>query len=314
MEDETFFSMLGGCKTPLGKAARAKRGSERPCFEFDFSDQWKFSRRTKPTLSAARDFGGIVFDADLVALAQQARRPLARLEADLAWVALVVYLADRFAPRYPYGVRGPAFWRRRIHLRIPVSDSSVWKGVTERLIHTLEFLTEDDWSFEFTTGRAPISGESQEHLRKMRGTQIGWISLFSGGLDSLAGALHWLQNTNGAGLLVSGQTHNRIAFGQKGQVAELREHFPQRTEHVGVGYGVLSTAWPDLLRAEIELAAPLFADATVALLRRHVSEWRSFSKAIPPLWSPSLPNLPTVPRPWNPNYSTASTIANLVNA
>ena len=481
--ERTFFSTLGSCKNPPRKPARAKRSTARPHYCFHFDDQWKFRREVTPSLSGARDCDAVLFNGDFAALARQARRPLGRLEADFAWVALAVYLADRFAPRY--GVNGPAFWRRRIHLQIPVSDPGVWENASQRLVHALEFLTEDDWSFQFNAGRADFSAESQEHFRKMRGPQIEWTSLFSGGLDSLAGALRWLQSTDAVGLLVSGRTHNRIAAAQKAQVAELRQHFPQRIEHVGVEYGVLAKhgltgfeqlflfengfgalnlpcdaaqlgsqnsrgthpvflrrmaafvgavfarpfvianpftfstksqmlaapgmrrfvslfqksfscdrypnyphaapqcgccasclvrrlsfhaadlpddsanystnifrprhplreselvaltkltiqadtlaatlgreepwadlceTWPDLLRTEIELAAPSFADPTVALLRRHVAEWKSFSDAIDPLLSLPLPHFPNAPLPWNPNSSTVSTIANLVSA
>jgi hypothetical protein len=43
--------------------------------------------------------------------------------------------------------------------------------------------------------------------------------------------------TDGTGLLVSGQTHNRIITGQESQISDLRSRFPQRIEHVGVQYG-----------------------------------------------------------------------------
>jgi hypothetical protein len=42
----------------------------------------------------------------------------------------------------------------------------------------------------------------------------------------------------GNGLLVSGQTHPRIATGQQAQVAGLRDHFPGRLEHIGISYGI----------------------------------------------------------------------------
>jgi hypothetical protein len=39
----------------------------------------------------------------------------------------------------------------------------------------------------------------------------------------------------------------------------------------------LFARWPDLLRTETELSSPAFRDAAIALLRRHVEEWHSFS-------------------------------------
>lgn len=235
--DETFFATLGNCRN-ASKAVRAKRGTQRPEFRFRFANDWTFSRESSSSLTIAHDFQGIAFKGDFVALAKQARRPLVPREADFAWLALAIYLADRTAPRNPYGNNGPAFWRRRIHIVIGVNDPSAWQAVTPPLIDALEYLTEDDWTFEFIGGRAAFAVESQEHFREMRGPRIGWTSLYSGGLDSGAGALRWLRSVAGIGLLVSGQTHPRIAAGQQAQVAEMRDHFPQRIEHIGIDYGV----------------------------------------------------------------------------
>lgn len=233
----TLFDKLGNCKNPKRPHQRAVRSSARPHYHFRFDDQWQFSRQILPAIMGVEDCQGVPVTGSLVAIAEQAHRPLQRLEADFVWLALAVYFADRFAPRYPYGINGPNFWRRRISLEIPVSDPDVWKNASQALVHALEFLTEDDWGFDFVPRRAWFEAESQEHFRQLRDPAIEWTSLFSGGLDSLAGALLWLQRTNGVGLLVSGQTHNRMAVGQAEQVEELRFHFPNRIEHVGLEYG-----------------------------------------------------------------------------
>jgi hypothetical protein len=47
-------------------------------------------------------------------------------------------------------------------------------------------------------------------------------------------------------------------------------------------WAALCATWPDLLRTELELTAPAFREATVALLRRHVAEWQPFSNAVHP--------------------------------
>ena len=235
--ETTFFSALGNSKNPKRTRIRVKPGGSRPLFHFKFHDDRTFDRATKPALHLAPDVRNVSFDIDLDALAKQARRPLAAAEADFIWLAVAVYLADRCAPRYPYGMSGPAHWRRRIHLEIPVSDMAVWSGAEAELSHALEFLTEDDWTFEFLQGRAPFAAERQGHFQELQGPHIAWISLFSGGLDSIAGALEQFAGTPGVGLLVSGQTHSRIAAEQELQIAELREHFPERVEHTGISYG-----------------------------------------------------------------------------
>ena len=232
-----FFSSLGNCKSGIRKSRRTKIGDSRPIYEFNFHGNLSFDRVTAPPLRVAPDVFNVDVHADFIALAKQACRALVGVEADFIWLAVAVYLADRCAPRYPYGMSGPAHWRRRIHLKVPVSNPKIWSEAKGALTHALEFLTEDDWTFEFPSGRAEFTAEQQEHFRKMRGPEIEWVSLFSGGLDSLAGALQWLNGTAGVGLLVSGQTHARITTGQDSQIAELREQFAHRVEHVGFSYG-----------------------------------------------------------------------------
>ena len=245
--ETTFFSTFGSCKFSAQKPARTKLDELRPVYEFKFHNNWSFDRATTPSLGIASEVQGVDFHAELDALAKQARQPLSRIEADFIWLAVAVYLADRCSPRYPYGMSGPVHWRRRIHLQIPVGDPAVWSRAETALLHVLEFLTEDDWTFEFLPGRAEFTAEQQAHFRTMRGQEIEWTSLFSGGLDSLAGALRWLGETAGVGQLVSGQTHNRITAGQELQAAELRKHFPNRVEHVGIGYG-----FPDKNRRKLD--------------------------------------------------------------
>jgi len=235
--NSTLFSIFGNCKNSRRPKVPFPTNAVRPEFRFRFAEDRTFSRESTPKPFLISDFRSLAFDATFESLAQQAGRPLSQLEADLAWVATAVYLADRSAPRYPYGTNGLSFWRRRIHLILPVGEGEIWEKASPALRETLEYLTEDDWTFEFVSGRRPFMEESQQSFRELSPPPIAWTALFSGGLDSLAGAVDWLQSQEGIGLLVSGQTHNRIAFGQRSQVSELRQHFPQQLEHVGISYG-----------------------------------------------------------------------------
>lgn len=239
----TFFKTFGNCKSGARRPIRVKLEDSRPIYEFRFHSDWSFDRTAMPLLRVAPDVCRVNFHADLDALAKQARRSLDSIEADFIWLAVAVYLADRCSPRHPYGMSGPAHWRRRIYMKIPVANPAIWSEAQGSLTHVLEFLTEDDWTFEFLPGRAEFAVERQRHFPKMRGQEIQWTSLFSGGLDSLAGALQWLGGNAGVGLLVSGQTHSRITVGQELQVTELRKQFPNHIEHVGIGYG-----FPDKIR------------------------------------------------------------------
>lgn len=242
----TFFSTFGSCRTRHRPARKNHQRSARPTYTFEFHENWTFDRTAFPGLSIAPDVFGVAFEVNLSALAKQARRALASVETDLVWLATAVYLADRCSPRHPYGMSGPTHWRRRIHLRIPVRSVDVWTKSEAALVNVLEYLSEDDWTFEFIPGRSAFGVESQKHFPRMPRPTISWTALFSGGLDSLAGALRWFGQTDGIGLLVSGQTQNRIASGQRSQVERLRERFSHQVEHVGIGYG-----FPDKQRHEL---------------------------------------------------------------
>ena len=84
--DLTFFGALGDCKKSPRKPIRAKSGSSRPRFDFQFYDQWKFTRKTTPSVHAALDCNGVSFDGEFAAFAKAVRRPLTRLEMDFAWL------------------------------------------------------------------------------------------------------------------------------------------------------------------------------------------------------------------------------------
>jgi 7-cyano-7-deazaguanine synthase in queuosine biosynthesis len=232
-----FENILFESRNQRALPARIPQG-DRPVYAFEISDNWTLSRLSSPQLTSSVDFSGVPFDCDLAALAKQAGRALRPIEVDFMWMALAVYMADRFASRSPYGQTGRSYWRRKIHVTVPVSDRKRWQALERRLVKALAYLTEDDWTFKFTGGRRPFNEEDQAHFPQLTPPRIAWAALFSGGLDSAAGAVNWLSRDDGRALLISGQTNGRIAVGQREQVAELRAHFPQRVDHVGVGYGL----------------------------------------------------------------------------
>ncbi|MEM7599970.1 MAG: hypothetical protein AAF357_00985 [Verrucomicrobiota bacterium] len=240
MRQENLKAVMSESQNPTRKKRPEKIADEeqvRPRFRFRFFENWTFERETLPSLPLAPSFPQpSEFELELAALARQAGRNLGGLEADFAWLAVAVYLADRLSPRLPYGQNGAEYWRRDITIEIPVRDPNHWLNARIELEEALSFLTEDDWSLEFVIRLQLFDAESQRHLEKLASPPLDWAALFSGGLDSLAGALRWLNKSQGKGILVSGQTHNRIALAQREQVAAMRQFFPRMIEHVGVKY------------------------------------------------------------------------------
>jgi len=135
--------------------------------------------------------------------------------ADLVDVAMAVYVADRLVPRRSAGQdRFAPRWRRSLILELPVRCLSRWQQpeVGERLQECLEFLTEDDWSFTFVRReQQPRSSETQGFLLPTGLEPPVQVALFSGGLDSLAGAEASLQDaTLGTLILLGGVTNPRL--------------------------------------------------------------------------------------------------------
>src|ERR1035437_1290307 len=84
-------------------------------------------------------------------------------------------------------------WRRHFVFRIPVRKQGFWnRGEVQKVLReTLEFLSDDYFDFEFVAGKgAPMM---QEYFPKLvpggPGEGVEGVVLFSGGLDSLAGAV-----------------------------------------------------------------------------------------------------------------------------
>ncbi len=107
---------------------------------------------------------------------------------DLLIVATSVYAADTGVSRQRYA---DDRWTRMIDLSIPVSDPGLWKGVTSDISGMLRFLTGDHWTFTFRS-RPDEHREIAKLPEKLDLTDFTQVSLFSGGLDSLIGAIDLL--------------------------------------------------------------------------------------------------------------------------
>ncbi|MDB5311552.1 MAG: hypothetical protein JWO38_5754 [Gemmataceae bacterium] len=112
---------------------------------------------------------------------------------DLLDVAAYVYAADQAVHRGNPGADDlGASWRRNLVFRIPVRDPDLWRSpaVHDPLVETLSFLSEDEYRFEFEPLR---DGPSTQQYVQFGGSEfdglIEDVVMFSGGLDSLGGAV-----------------------------------------------------------------------------------------------------------------------------
>jgi len=113
--------------------------------------------------------------------------------ADLIEIATYVYVADQAVTRGGDGVENVgADWRRRLLFTIPVRNLKFWQrsDVLTALVETLSFLSEDEYHFEFidlTDG--PTIQDYLPFPKTGKAQAVEGVMLFSGGLDSLGGAV-----------------------------------------------------------------------------------------------------------------------------
>ena len=117
---------------------------------------------------------------------------------DLIEVAAFVYAADSALPRGPTSDPGFGWrWRRRLNFPLPVRAHSFWTQDTVRrsIANVLSFLSDDDYHFEFTPNQID---EPPRYLgfAPETGFRADEVLMFSGGLDSFAGALEEMISRN----------------------------------------------------------------------------------------------------------------------
>lgn len=126
---------------------------------------------------------------------------------DLLEIAAYIYYADCSIKRGYIDVFAER-WKRNFDFIIPVSDPNLWNrsDIKNSLIEVLEFLTGDRFSFHFIPPRP--RGQLFFDFGNNPFPGADCISLFSGGLDSLVGALFLHKKLNLNPLLVS---HRSVA-------------------------------------------------------------------------------------------------------
>jgi len=119
------------------------------------------------------------------------------LLTDLVEIATYVFGTDNLVSRGgdTFKNMGEA-WRRAFRLVIAVRQAGIWKEPQHlhALCEVLRFLSEDSWDFEFVAREDPPSIQGYLNFAKAEaeGASGATIVLFSGGLDSFAGAVHEL--------------------------------------------------------------------------------------------------------------------------
>jgi 7-cyano-7-deazaguanine synthase in queuosine biosynthesis len=167
-----------------------------------------------------------------------ARSELEPRHLDLLEIAATVFAADgarrRGGPTRPGMGRQ---WRRSLDFKIPARDPAFWAQphVTEALVDTVGFLTEDNVSFEFT-GK-PVETDPQPFLDldpQGAAFEASEVILFSGGLDSFCGALEVLDTTSSKVILLTHRSAQKAIPRQVELGEHLAKKFRNRVLHINV--------------------------------------------------------------------------------
>lgn len=132
---------------------------------------------------------------------------------DLFRLGGAVYCADKVVVRREQD----DYWTRTIELQVPVSDADRWNGAADEITTALTFLSGDHWALSFVADT--VSREEAE-----REPTSDTASLFSGGLDSLAGIIDSLED-GGRLALVAHHDSSLSAATQHKLLAALREQY-----------------------------------------------------------------------------------------
>lgn len=138
--------------------------------------------------------------------------------------ALGVWAADKLLPRKSQ----PDAWTREIVLHLPTTPE--WAGLSPPFARVLNFLTGDLWTIKARKSflNLGFAGKWEQSW------QPDAVALFSGGLDSLVGAIDQLADGRRL-LLVSHHDYGQLASTQQGLAEALIGHYgPERVQHLNL--------------------------------------------------------------------------------
>ncbi len=151
---------------------------------------------------------------------------------DLIEIATFVYCADQAVVRGGDGTQNfGANWRRKLFFRIPVRNPDLWNSpaLKERLIETLSFLSEDEYYFDFVLLKAQPATQKQ---LEFNATSVEEVVLFSGGLDSLGGAVQEAVVNKRNVVLVTHKSTQKLARRHANLKELLRQHAVSPPQHI----------------------------------------------------------------------------------
>lgn len=115
-------------------------------------------------------------------------------------------------------------WTREIRLVVPMSDPERWIFTVPVLKRMFNFLTGDRWTIEFRPRPRSFTRLVPLRLRHRSDQPYDGLTLFSGGLDSLIGAIDTLES-GGKPLLISHASEGATSEAQNTCFQALKRHY-----------------------------------------------------------------------------------------
>jgi hypothetical protein len=158
---------------------------------------------------------------------------------DLLEIAAYVYCGDQATTRGGNSVKDfGATWRRKFRFHIPVRKLALWSSeeVQTALRETIGFLSDDEYEFQFYQSKRPPPLTNYMDFGPGGGTGIKpeEVVLFSGGLDSLGGAVQEALVAKRKIVLVSHRSSSKTAKLQSDLMDDLERKSSNRPFHIKV--------------------------------------------------------------------------------
>lgn len=151
---------------------------------------------------------------------------------DLLVLAAHVHAADT---RISRAEQSQDSWTRELRLVVPVSDPTRWGTAAPTLKKSLDFLTGDRWTIGFRARPPRFETIVQQVPPSLIAPPFDSLSLFSGGLDSLIGAIDLLDE-GATPLLVSHFGEGATSDAQGKLFSGLKKHYAKSSfERLRVG-------------------------------------------------------------------------------
>lgn len=156
---------------------------------------------------------------------------------DFLFISTVIYCIDKLIPR----VHSIDNWTRQLQTEIPVADSNLWNQNRDTLNRAISFLTGDLWDISFRELECSLKRPKRDRYRlSLEEAEPEAVSLFSGGLDSLIGAIDLLESRPQATIKFVGHYDPSVGgpkSDQKSLMDELRSHYRNRAKFVQIMAG-----------------------------------------------------------------------------